>query len=80
MARKKESAEEVVKFVLRVPPPLHKALKAIAKDNNTSMNRLITNHLVDVLAMRGSLEQDVAKIKRDIARILKIVEGYDFSE
>jgi plasmid stability protein len=36
-----------VKFVLRLPPGLHKKLKRRAKSNNTSMNREITNILND---------------------------------
>ena len=34
-----------VKFVLRLPPSLHKKIKRRAKTNNTSMNREITNIL-----------------------------------
>lgn len=36
-----------VKFVLRLPPNLHKKIKRRAKTGNTSMNREITNILND---------------------------------
>jgi plasmid stability protein len=36
-----------VKFVLRLPPSLHKKIKRRAKANNTSMNKEITNILND---------------------------------
>ncbi len=38
---------EQVKFVLRLPPSLHKKIKRRAKQNNTSMNKEITNILND---------------------------------
>lgn len=38
---------EQVKFVLRLPPALHKKIKKSAKTNNTSMNKEITNILTD---------------------------------
>ncbi|MBL6688897.1 MAG: Arc family DNA-binding protein [Pseudomonadales bacterium] len=38
---------EQVKFVLRLPPSLHKKIKRSAKANNTSMNKEITNILND---------------------------------
>ncbi|MFT5210555.1 MAG: hypothetical protein ACI9CE_002281 [Flavobacterium sp.] len=36
---------EQVKFVLRLPPSLHRKIKRAAKSNNTSMNKEITNIL-----------------------------------
>ena len=36
---------EQVKFVLRLPPSLHKKIKRRARTNNTSMNKEITNTL-----------------------------------
>ena len=39
------SEEEQVKFVLRLPPGLHRKIKRRAKTNNTSMNKEITNIL-----------------------------------
>ena len=36
---------EQVKFVLRLPPSLHKKIKRRARQNNTSMNKEITNLL-----------------------------------
>ena len=36
---------EQVKFVLRLPPSLHRKIKRSAKSNNTSMNKEITNIL-----------------------------------
>ncbi|MFT7221641.1 MAG: hypothetical protein ACI8Z1_003263 [Candidatus Azotimanducaceae bacterium] len=41
---------EQVKFVLRLPPSLHKKIKRSAKQNNTSMNKEITNILNDSFA------------------------------
>ena len=43
---------EQVKFVLRLPPTLHRKIKRRAKSNNTSMNKEITNIL------NGSLNHD----------------------
>ena len=40
---------EQVKFVLRLPPSLHKKIKRRAKQNNTSMNKEITNILGNTL-------------------------------
>ena len=37
--------EEQVKFVLRLTLGMHKKIKRIAKSNNTSMNKEITNIL-----------------------------------
>jgi len=39
--------KEMVKFVLRIEPKLHQVIKQMAKDNNTSMNREISNILTD---------------------------------
>ena len=39
-----------VKFVLRLPPRLHKKIKRRAKTNNTSMNKEITNILNDTFS------------------------------
>ena len=36
---------EQVKFVLRLPPSLHKKIKRRARQNSTSMNKEITNIL-----------------------------------
>jgi len=41
---------EQVKFVLRLPPSLHKKIKRSAKSNNTSMNKEITNILNESFA------------------------------
>lgn len=37
--------QEPVKFVLRIPPSLHRRVKAAAKRNRTSMNKEIVNRL-----------------------------------
>jgi predicted HicB family RNase H-like nuclease len=44
---------EQVKFVLRLPPSLHKKIKRRAKTNNTSMNKEITNVLSDAMSGTG---------------------------
>ncbi len=41
---------EQVKFVLRLPPSLHRKIKKSAKSNNTSMNKEITNILNESFA------------------------------
>ncbi len=41
------AVEEQVKFVLRLPPALHRKIKRRAKANNTSMNKEIVNVLSD---------------------------------
>ncbi|MEX0942564.1 MAG: Arc family DNA-binding protein [Pseudomonadales bacterium] len=57
--------EDQVKFVLRLPPGLHKKIKRRAKSNNTSMNKEITNILNESFANRSS-----EKLLRDlIARL-----------
>jgi predicted HicB family RNase H-like nuclease len=62
-----QAQTEQVKFVLRLPPSLHKKIKRRAKSNNTSMNKEITNILSD--AMSGSsvektLEDLVARLEK----------------
>lgn len=58
---------EQVKFVLRLPPSLHKKIKRRAKQNNTSMNKEITNILNESF---GSVSTD--KMLADlIARLEK---------
>ncbi|MEK9824323.1 MAG: Arc family DNA-binding protein, partial [Gammaproteobacteria bacterium] len=42
-----------VKFVLRLPPSLHKKIKRRARTNNTSMNKEITNVLSDAMSGTG---------------------------
>ena len=44
---------EQVKFVLRLPPSLHKKIKRRARTNNTSMNKEITNVLSDAMSGAG---------------------------
>ncbi|MEK9870067.1 MAG: Arc family DNA-binding protein [Gammaproteobacteria bacterium] len=44
---------EQVKFVLRLPPSLHKKIKRRARTNNTSMNKEITNVLSDAMSGTG---------------------------
>ncbi|HKI75524.1 MAG TPA: Arc family DNA-binding protein [Pseudomonadales bacterium] len=56
-----------VKFVLRLPPTLHRKIKRRAKSNNTSMNKEITNILNDAFGQR-STDQLVAEL---IARLEK---------
>ena len=58
---------EQVKFVLRLPPTLHKKIKRSAKANNTSMNKEITNILNDSFST-GSVETTLNDL---IARLEK---------
>ena len=58
---------EQVKFVLRLPPALHKKIKRRAKANNTSMNKEITNVLTAAMN-GGSTEKMLADL---IARLEK---------
>ncbi|MCH7743563.1 MAG: Arc family DNA-binding protein [Proteobacteria bacterium] len=55
-----------VKFVLRLPPSLHKKIKRRAKTNNTSMNKEITNILNDSFN-----EKTTAKVLADLVRRLE---------
>ena len=57
---------EPVKFVLRIPKPIHRKVKRDAKDNNTSMNKII----VDALAARYDGLSDSQKL----TKILKLLE------
>lgn len=58
---------EQVKFVLRLPPALHKKIKKSAKTNNTSMNKEITNILNDSFS-RSTTDKTLADL---IARLEK---------
>jgi len=58
---------EQVKFVLRLPPTLHRKIKRSAKTNNTSMNKEITNILNDAFAqstMEGKLDDLVKRLEK----------------
>jgi len=58
---------EQVKFVLRLPPSLHKKIKRSAKQNNTSMNKEITNILNDSFAnstVESTLNDLVARLEK----------------
>ncbi len=57
---------EQVKFVLRLPPSLHKKIKRRAKQNNTSMNKEITNILNESFA-----NQSMEQILRDLVSRLE---------
>ena len=56
-----------VKFVLRLPPGLHKKIKRRAKSNNTSMNKEITNILSDSFST-ATIEKTLADL---VARLEK---------
>jgi len=63
--------EDACKFVLRLQPKIHKKIKKLAKQQNTSMNRLIentlakdifgTNPLEDILTRLDSMETTIQK-------------------
>ncbi len=58
---------EQVKFVLRLPPSLHKKIKRSAKANNTSMNKEITNILNDAFAgatVESRLDSLIARLEK----------------
>ena len=58
---------EHVKFVLRLPPSLHKKIKRRAKADNTSMNKVITNIVGDSLAgasMEETLNELVKRLEK----------------
>lgn len=58
---------EQVKFVLRLPPSLHKKIKRSAKANNTSMNKEITNILNDSFAgstVEATLNELVTRLEK----------------
>ncbi len=55
---------EQVKFVLRLPPSLHKKIKRSAKSNNTSMNKEITNILNDSFSGKSVEAQLAELVKR----------------
>ena len=55
-------SEEIVKFVLRIPPKLHKKIKRNAAANRISMNKEIINLL------------DQTKDSKKLDRILEILE------
>ena len=58
---------EQVKFVLRLPPSLHKKIKRSAKANNTSMNKEITNILNDSFSgstVEATLNELVTRLEK----------------
>lgn len=58
---------EEAKFVLRLPPVLHRKIKRRAKANNTSMNREITNILRDAVvevSTRETLDTLIARLEK----------------
>ena len=59
-----------VKFVLRLPPRSHKKVKKSAKDNNTSMNKEISN-IIDTHYAKTSIETRLDAIEKAIANKLK---------
>lgn len=61
---------EEVKFVLRLPPAVHKKVKRAAKANNTSMNKEITNLIVDQYS-KTSIETRLDQIDETINKKLK---------
>lgn len=58
------AGEDQVKFVLRLPPTLHRKIKRRAKNNNTSMNKEITNILMEAFSQQSSDELLKDLIKR----------------
>jgi len=52
---------EQVKFVLRLPPSLHKKIKRSAKSNNTTMNKEITNILTESFS-KSSMEKTLTDL------------------
>lgn len=57
-------SEEQVKFVLRLPPNLHRKIRRRAKSNNTSMNKEITNILNEAFAKSSMDKKLEALINR----------------
>ena len=57
-------ADDQVKFVLRLPPALHKKIKRRAKTNNTSMNKEITNILNDAFSASTTAKMLADLVKR----------------
>jgi hypothetical protein len=58
---------EQVKFVLRLPPSLHRKIKRAAKSNNTSMNKEITNILNESfgkLTMEKTLSELIQRLEK----------------
>ena len=61
------SEVELAKFVLRLPPSLHKKIKRRAKANNTSMNKEITHILSESFStttMDKKLTDLIARLER----------------
>ncbi len=61
------SAEEQVKFVLRLPPSLHRKIKRRARTNKTSMNREITSILDQALGQPsgdGLLQELIERMEK----------------
>lgn len=59
--------DDQVKFVLRLPPTLHRKIKRSARANNTSMNKEITNILQDAFAqstMESKLDDLVKRLEK----------------
>ena len=58
---------EQVKFVLRLPPSLHKKIKRSAKSNNTSTNKEITNILTESFS-KSSTDKTLADLVRRLEK------------
>ena len=58
---------EQVKFVLRLPPSLHKKIKRSAKSNNTSMNKEITNILTESFS-KSSTDKTLADLVKRLEK------------
>ncbi len=58
---------EQVKFVLRLPPSLHKKIKRSAKSNNTSMNKEITNILTESFS-KSSTDKTLTDLVRRLEK------------
>ncbi len=58
---------EQVKFVLRLPPSLHKKIKRSAKSNNTSMNKEITNILTESFS-KSSTDKTLSDLVRRLEK------------
>ena len=59
---------EQVKFVLRLPPSLHKKIKRSAKSNNTSMNKEITNILTESFS-KSSMEKTLTDLVQRLEKM-----------
>ena len=62
-----QEKQEQIKFVLRLPPAIHKKVRRSAKAKNTSMNKEITNILTESFS-KSSTDKTLADLVKRLEK------------